>query len=214
MSSNNNSFTSLAAQELEAQRWDRIADVLENTCFPIDEGIVDQSLVAKGIQEICADFGHPEATPYLQSIILLEWRERFLDGDTEMFQNARGEVTFVDLDDELTPVCGMAYEWCAALQGDAVVLHQIDDTSAPALAPMLAVMHAEGGLPQGDSDYGEMAQRVRVMLDKVIKAGSLGDGKPVNRWTPLVQHQACNFDDLENLLLDAAASILIGALNG
>lgn len=30
-----------------------------------------------------------------------------------MFQNAEGEVTLVDLDEELTPVCGLAHEYCA-----------------------------------------------------------------------------------------------------
>lgn len=212
MSLNNNTFTSLAAQELEAQRWDRIANVLENTCFPFDEGIVDQCLVGKRIQRICESFGHPKTAPYVQAIILLEWRSRFLDGCTEMFQNAEGEVTLVDLDDELTPVCGLAYEYCAALPGDAVSLHQINDDGAPALAPILGVIHAEGGLPQGDSDYGEMTQRVRAMLVEVIKSGPHGDAVPLTRWAPLVEREAYTFRGLENLLLDASAYVLIGAL--
>lgn len=212
MSSNNNTFTSLAAQELEAQRWDRIADVLENTCFPFDEGIVDQYLIGKRIQRICESFGHPKATPYVQAIILLEWRSRFLYGCTEMFQNAEGEVTLVDLDDELTPVCGLAYEYCAALPGDAVSLRQINVESVSALAPILGVIHAEGGLPQGDIDYGEMAQSVRAMLVEIIKSGPHGDAVPLTRWAPLVEREAYTFNDLENLLLDAAAYVLIGAL--
>lgn len=212
MSSNNNTFTSLAAQELEAQRWDGIADVLENTCFPFDEGIVDQCLIGKRIQRICESFGHPKAAPYVQAIILLEWRSRFLDGYTEMFQNAEGEVTLVDLDDELTPVCAMAYEYCAALLGDAVSLLQINVESDSVLAPILGVLHAEGELPQGDSDYGEMAQSVRAMLAEVIKSGPHDDAVPLTRWAPLVEREVYTFDDLEYLLLDAAAYVLIGAL--
>ena len=169
---------------------------------------MDQYLIGKRIQRICESFGYPKATPYVQAIILLEWRSRFLDGYTEMFQNAEGEVTLVDLDDELTPVCGMAYEYCPALQGDAIDLYRINDESAPALAPIFGVLHAEGGLPQGDSDYGAMAQSVRAMLVEIVKAESAH----VTNWTPLVKRKACTFDDLENLLLDAAAYVLIGAL--
>lgn len=164
MSSNNNTFTSVAAQKHEARIWSRTNNVMQHTCFPFDEGLVDQDLVRIGIQEICESFGHPKDTPYLQAIILLEWRNRFLEGYSELFQYADGEVRYVDYNDDMTPVCAMAYEYCATLQGDAVDLYQIDDESAPALAPIFGVLHAEGGLPQGDSDYGEMAQSVRAML--------------------------------------------------
>lgn len=208
MSPNNNTFTPVAAQKHEARIWSRTNNVMQHTCFPFDEGLVDQDLVGMRIQRICESFGYPKATPYVQAIILLEWRSRFLDGYTEMFQNAEGEVTLVDLDDELTPVCGMAYEYCAALPGDAVSLHQINDDGAPALAQILGVLHAEGGLPQGDSDYGAMAQSVRAMLVEIVKAESA----PVTNWTPLVKRKACTFDDLENLLIDAAAYAFLGAV--
>lgn len=208
MSSSNYTFTFVTPQGREAQRWGTIEDVMQHTSFPFDEGLVDQDRVRTGIQAICESFGHPKAAPYLQAIILLEWRNRFMDGYCELFQGADGEVRHVDYNDDMTPVCAKAYECCAALQGDAVDLYRIDNESAPALAPIFGVLHAEGELPQGDSDYGEMARSVRALLVEIVKT----EAAPVTNWTPLVEREACTFHDLENLLIDAAAYAFLGAV--
>lgn len=211
MSSINNIASQHTSVTNEAQCWSHIAAVLQHTSFPFDEAYVNQASVTSAIRKLCSANELPEAEAYLQTIVLLEWRARFLTISTDLYQSARGELTLVEHEEGCNVQFAKAYESCSTLTGDAIDLREIDGKAAPALRPVLGALCAEEGLPQGDNNYAEMAENVRTLLTQVVRDSQTGQRQTGNL-DPLEVQTPCTYADLERLLEAVAAHILTQAI--